>query len=135
MEAHESGWPHLHILMRSIWLDAEWLSDQMREISDSPIIKIKRIDDRAKINAYVAKYAGKAAHKFGSAKRYWQSPDYDLRPARPAKARAKPGEGWERQRKTIAEVVQMWAFFGYAIEWCSPTRALARPPPQQQASQ
>lgn len=125
IEAHQSGWPHLHILLRSIWIDAKWLSECMSDISDSPVLKILRIDNRAQINAYVAKYAGKAAHKFGTAKRYWQSKDWSLRPAEPEKPRLLAGSGFERESTTIQKVVENWRTFGWRVAWLSHWRAHA----------
>jgi hypothetical protein len=78
IEAHASGWPHLHILCRSLWIGQQWLAAQLAQLLDSPVCFVQRLDKRAMIGAYVAKYCGKCAHKFGTTKRYWQSRGYQL---------------------------------------------------------
>lgn len=75
-EATKLGWPHLHILCRSKWIDYHWLSDQMRKRLNSPMVNVQRITNPAKAAGYVAKYCGKAPHKFGDCKRYWKSKNY-----------------------------------------------------------
>lgn len=95
MEAHKSGWPHLHIMLRMPYVPWAWLRAQWQELTGSPGVTIQHIDSQARVAKYVAPYCSKCAHKFGTAKRYWQSRDYDLRPPREAKPTHKPGEGWE----------------------------------------
>ena len=77
-EATKKGEPHLHILCRLKWLDQKWLSGQMKEMMDAPIVDIRRIKDRDQASRYVAKYVGKACHKFEGTKRYWTSRDFQL---------------------------------------------------------
>jgi len=76
IERTKLGWPHLHIMLRTGWLSAKLIRDTMQELTNSPIIKIERIHNQAKLAGYVAKYCGKDPHKFGTCKRYWQSKDY-----------------------------------------------------------
>ncbi len=78
IEAHASGWPHLHILCRSIWIGQKWLSEQLNELLGSPVCYIQRVTKRAAVSAYVAKYCGKCVHKFGTTKRYWQTQGYQV---------------------------------------------------------
>lgn len=129
VEAHESGWPHLHILCRSEWIAKEWLSGQMNELHASHAQKIERIYERSRVGAYVAKYCGKAAHKFGTAKRYWASRDYDQRPDEAGKPRPSPGEGWEVQHFTLSHFETIWRAFGYVVERLDAKTSIARPPP------
>lgn len=131
MEAHVSGYPHAHILLRSIWLDWKWLSEQMRDIADSPSVYIERIDHKAKINAYVAKYAGKCAHKFGTAKRYYFSRDYILPDSNPKAAEKRLRHQWDRQNMSVARFSTDLARLGYVIEWESMRAFTARPPPDE----
>lgn len=128
MEAHESGFPHLHILLRSLWLDKAWLSAQMADIADSPIVDIRRIDNRAKVNAYVAKYVGKAAHKFGTCKRYWFSQDYKIVPRRKSKpVFDRPGR-WEREPGSINTFVANWQTLGWHVRRLAARHAIAERP-------
>lgn len=101
VEKHKSGWPHLHIMLRSKWMHQRWIAAQMAELADSPVQDIRRINGRAKVAAYVAKYAAKCAAKLGSAKRYWTSRDYDLRPADADPRRKAPRGSWSRLETTL----------------------------------
>jgi len=77
MEKTKLGWPHLHILFRGPYLPQKWLSAQMQELCQSPVVNIQALDSKKKAVAYVVKYCAKAAEKFSTAKRYWQSKDWD----------------------------------------------------------
>lgn len=76
-ERTKKGEPHLHILLRVKWLDQKWLSAQMRELIDAPIVDIRRVNGSSKISAYIAKYIGKDPQRFKGTKRYWASRDYE----------------------------------------------------------
>lgn len=75
-EKTKRGWPHLHIVGRCKWLDQKWLSKRMRELTDSPIVDVRRITDLNTIAHYIVKYVGKDPSKFEGTKRYWRSQDY-----------------------------------------------------------
>jgi len=128
MEAHESGFPHLHIMLRSLWIDRHWLSEQMADIADSPIVSIQRIDHQGKIAGYVAKYCGKAAHRFGNCKRYYFSQDYRITPRRQFKPVYDRQGKWEREPGSINTFVANWQRLGWIIERDSPRHARARRP-------
>lgn len=128
IEATKLGWPHLHILLRSVWIDQAWLSAQMAELHDSPHVWIERIDRKSIIAGYVAKYAGKCAHKFGTAKRYWKSQDYELRPPQKERFKASAGEGWERWQMTIGRWIADLRTCGFVTERLSMHKATAAPP-------
>lgn len=129
VEATKLGWPHLHILLRSTWIDQRWLSEQMQEICGSPIVDIRRIDHGARVNAYVAKYAGKCAHKFGTTKRYWQSKDWQL-PRTDASPPASVVRGtWGRQDVPLPRWIADFETFGWRVERPSHWRAVAYRPP------
>ena len=72
-EAHQSGWPHLHILWKGHWIEWKWLSDLMGTLLNSPHVDIRRIDNTKQCAAYVAKYLSKSPQRFGTCKRYWTS--------------------------------------------------------------
>lgn len=82
-EKHQSGQPHLHILLRARWLDQRWLSKWMADEEDSPVVDIRRIKHRRHAAAYVTKYVSKAPERFEGTKRYWRSVDYLVEPAMP----------------------------------------------------
>lgn len=75
-EATKQGWPHLHIVVRSKWIDQRWLSDRMNSLTGSPVVDVRKVTGVRKVAAYVAKYIGKNPHRFIGVKRYWRSLDY-----------------------------------------------------------
>ncbi len=75
-EKTKKGWPHLHIVGRCKWLDQDWLSRRMKELTDSPIVDVRRVVGLGKVARYIAKYIGKDPSKFKGTKRYWRSQDY-----------------------------------------------------------
>jgi hypothetical protein len=129
MEKTEAGWPHLHIQMRNIWMDGAWISEQMREMLDSPVIKINRIENRGRAAAYVAKYCAKCDAKYRRAKRYWQSRDYDLRPESKTFKQYREAGGFEMTTGLLYHWILNRKRDGWQVEEVSSTRAIARPPP------
>lgn len=125
IESTKLGWPHLHILLRSVWLDRQQISNWMLEICDSPIVDIRRIDQRGKVAAYVAKYCSKAAHKFGTAKRYYKSRDYELRSPEELERFRKKTPGWLRSDKNISWWLRILSEQGFRIEKTSKFRFTA----------
>lgn len=77
-EETKKGEPHLHILCRAPFIPQKWLSDQMQELMQAPIVDIRRVKSTAEAAKYVAKYAGKGPKPFATLKRYWSTPKYDL---------------------------------------------------------
>lgn len=129
MEATEAGWPHLHILLRSRWIDGAWISEQMKEIADSPIIKIETITDKSRVAGYCAKYCSKSAHKFGTAKRYYFSRDYDLQPAEEKESFSKSRYRWDRQEQSVHDFAHSVEAWGYTVAWLSTKQFRAEQPP------
>lgn len=129
MEATRNGWPHLHILLRSIWIDQKQLSAWMDELAESPIVDIRRIDNKGKVAAYVAKYVSKCAHKFGSAKRYYKSRDYDLRDPDELARFLKKQPGWEPSTVHPYRLERQFRELGWLIERQSKFRFVATPAP------
>jgi len=82
-EETKQGEPHLHILCRSDWIDQAWLSEQMLEEMDAPIVDIRRVHNKKKAASYVSKYVSKSPEKFPGTKRYWRSQDYFCHPKEP----------------------------------------------------
>jgi len=75
-EATKKGWPHLHIIARTKWVDQDWLSKRMGALTGSPIVDVRRIKTGKRTIGYVTKYVGKKPHRFQGVKRYWRSLDY-----------------------------------------------------------
>lgn len=116
-EATQLGWPHLHICLRNVWIDQRWLSEQMRELTNSPIVDIRRIDNKGRAVAYVAKYSGKASHRFATAKRYWSSRDYQLPSAARTAAQQRKTLSWERDTLSLKRLASAYATYGWRVDW------------------
>lgn len=78
-EATEAGEPHLHILLRTKYIPQRWLSEQMKELVNSPIVWIEKVKGAKSAIAYVTKYVTDAPAQFGKSRRYWTSRFYRLR--------------------------------------------------------
>ena len=79
-EATKRGRPHLHILARMPYVDQSWLSDRMAHHARAPIVDIRYVNSPDRAASYVAKYLGKAPHRFKGCKRYWRSQDWEKVP-------------------------------------------------------
>lgn len=77
-EETENGEPHLHILLRTVYIPQAWIAQQMQQIMKSPIVWIERIKGAKSAIAYVTKYVTKAPAKFGKSRRYWVSRAFQL---------------------------------------------------------
>jgi hypothetical protein len=71
--------PHLHILIRTKYIPQRWLSQQMAELINSPIVHISKVKGAKEAVSYVTKYVTKAPAQFGKCKRYWCSKFYQLK--------------------------------------------------------
>jgi hypothetical protein len=79
-EATKRGEPHLHILARCGYIPQAWLSHQMKALIGSPIVDIRAVKNPKHAAIYVAKYIGKAPHRFATCKRYWHTKEWDTTP-------------------------------------------------------
>jgi len=114
-EATKRGEPHLHILCRVPWIKQKWLSKQMVELIGAPIVDIRRITNSSMVAGYVAKYVGKAPHKFGTCKRYWQTTDYSQRKWEAPEKEWFWEKGWEVSTETVEELETKWKHWGYEV--------------------
>lgn len=85
-EETKTGEPHLHILLRTVFIPQRWLSQQMAEILRSPIVWIEKIKGPKAAISYVTKYVTKAPAQFGKSRRYWVSKFYQLKKRERTKA-------------------------------------------------
>lgn len=133
IEAHKSGWPHLHILARSEWIAQDWLAEQTKQLLGAHRVDVQRIFKRAQVNAYVAKYCGKCTHKFGTTKRYWQTKAYQLtKYEKPTRNEAPWWDVWH-SRNSVITLSESWRSMGWHVEMKSWFHAEAwkeRPPDQ-----
>lgn len=115
LEAHKSGWPHMHILWRGRYVPQQWLSEQLAELLGSPVCDIRRVKDRAAYAAYVAAYCGKEPHRFGTTKRYSQTRNYQLPDERTWERTIHRSWQWTIRDVPIASIVDDWKRWGRSI--------------------
>lgn len=120
-EATKLDWPHLHILMRSGWIDQKWLSARMKQLTASPVCDVRRVHSKRGAARYVAKYVAKGPGKFGTLKRYWCTPAYEI--DQDYKNRA-PLE-WQYHRHSLAEWIDAYRDAGFQVEHVSDDKAIA----------
>lgn len=125
-EETKKGWPHLHIVARAKWVDQVWLSRRMGALIGSPIVDVRRITNRRKVIAYIAKYLKKNPHLFRGVKRYWRSLDY-FRPTSETdfKERDLPNE-WQIVRCSYETLAKFYEVEGYIVE-CNRYQATVTP--------
>lgn len=123
-ERTQLGWPHLHILMRGPYLDQRWLSAQMQELTDSPIVDIRRVKSKRGAAHYVAKYTAKGPGQFGTLKRYWRSKAYEVVPY----IKKKSAHLWDIQTMSLHKWAQAFVEFGWTVTFIEADKAKAQPP-------
>lgn len=113
LEETEKGWPHLHIVARVAWIDQPWLSDQMAELHDSPVVDVRRCRGLKRVAYYIAKYIGKNPHHFEGTKRYWRSKDFLLPDPDDDQRRRFAWARWEPINCPMARMVQYFEKVGF----------------------
>lgn len=116
-EETNRGEPHLHILCRAPYIPQSWLSAQMTELIEAPIVDIRSVHGKKGVARYVAKYVAKGPKSFGALKRYWMSGRYDLRPERPVKEKSIYGSPWNIRQVPLWLIAQHFEQQGDVIEW------------------
>jgi hypothetical protein len=123
-EATRRGWPHLHILLRCKFIAQGWLSAQMAELADSPVVDIRDVSSKRGVARYVSKYTAKGPGKFGKLKRYWHSAGYELSIYEPQHATVL----WDRQNLSLRAWCEAWRTNGWTVVIESHHKARAKPP-------
>lgn len=77
-EAHKSGRPHLHLLLRGKFLEHSELLALWRRCIGSGGVNIQWCPKKKNVLMYIVKYIGKELHKFEGCKRWWRSQNYEL---------------------------------------------------------
>ena len=85
IEQHKSGWPHMHLLLRTDFIDHRLIREWWQGRFNSPMIWIERLENDRKAAFYVSKYMAKKPTAFEGCKRYWRSQDYENKALRPPK--------------------------------------------------
>lgn len=129
-ERHQSGEPHLHILVRAKWINQEWLSKQMMTRLNSPIVDVRAVTDKKRVAFYVSKYLGKDPHKFEGVKRYWTSPDWRLKKMKPASERIGGLVPWKIEQVPYHKYIHDCEGLGYLdVSWREGIAYLTKGPP------
>lgn len=97
-EATKNGEPHLHILARMPYTRQRWLSEQMADLIEAPIVDIRAVKNARHVAFYLAKYVGKDPHHFGTCKRYWTT------------------QNWIVDRPEVDPADPIWADFWYVCK-------------------
>lgn len=113
-EAHQSGYPHLHLLIRGRFLPWQWLRKAWQEITGSIHIDIRKIKGNKDAARYVAKYLGKDLHAFEGCKRWWRSHGYDLED-KDSEEYQERRRGWQNYTLTLTQVARTLEHHGYAV--------------------
>lgn len=100
-EETKKGEPHLHVLMRAPFVPQKWISCQMAELIDAPIVDIRKVHGKQMVANYVAKYVGKGPKAFGTLKRYWTSQGYIRRVRGEDIIRDEFGSRWYAVRRPL----------------------------------
>lgn len=116
-EETKRGEPHLHILARAPYIPQRWLSEQMDELIQSPIVDIRRVNSARGAARYVAKYVAKGPKSFGTLKRYWQTPGYNPAAEDKRKRNDEFGSGWCVEQSSLYILAEQWRNMGYIVEW------------------
>jgi len=75
-ERTKSGWPHLHVLLRTPFIPQRVISRIMGELTNAPVVWIERVSDQRRAAGYVAKYLAKSPARFQGCRSYWRSRDW-----------------------------------------------------------
>ena len=125
-EAHESGQPHLHVLLRSKYIDRRLILEWWQGRTGSYIVDIRRVHNPRQRASYVSKYVAKRPQQFGSCKRYWCSQDWD-----PPKKEAPYTEGdefnwWESVTTNPISIMRMAMADGARVTWTGDLMVIER---------
>lgn len=113
-EATKAGEPHLHILLRSPFIPQSLISAWMKELTNSPIVDIRRVRSHHEVASYLAKYIGKAPQRFGTTKRYWTSGKWEP-PFQPDDSPERSAfSPWTLDTRPLLDVFRDWIAAGYA---------------------
>jgi len=114
-ERTKKGEPHLHIIARCKWLGQRWLSDQMKELMDAPIVDVRRVTGRRKVASYVTKYIGKDPERFGTCKRYWASTVWEEEQWEPVVSDDHWHERFEIRSMSLGALIAGWEAMGATV--------------------
>lgn len=127
-ERHESGFPHLHLLIRARFLPVKRLREMWEGITKhSWNVNIMALRTVGQV-AYAAKYIGKDLAPFEHCKRWWRSHAYDM-PQPDDEQRKRDRGQWERYTADIGLLTSALRALGCTIERPEAERITWQSPP------
>lgn len=127
-EAHKSGYPHLHVLWRGLAIDLDWCNDTWVRLGGaSNGVKLEWLRSKRDAAAYVAKYIGKAPHRYPGTQRYRASRGYELGKQAPDPSPIK-SVGYVRPHHDVWLCAEVHENIGCRIEWTGHERYTAWKP-------
>ena len=130
-EAHKSGWPHLHLVLRSGFIAQRQLSALAMQFLGSPIVHIRIIDSLRHAARYIGKYISKQNVRFGTCKRYWKSKDYHEGRKKEWKRPDDNQFTWERVHHCVITMAEALAIEGWEVSFDDKGNCTARAPPKE----
>ena len=116
-EKHLNGWPHLHIAWKGPWIDQGWLSKQMDELLQSPVVWVQRVYSYRGTIHYLTKYMTSGLHQFGSKNRYWFSQGYPRRKKERQRLHRFAITKTNRRNRSFAEMLAEWERLGRNVQY------------------
>lgn len=133
VEQHKSGWPHLHILIRSGFIHHKLIRDWWQTRTGSFIIDIKQVKGKRMVANYVSKYISKNPARYERVKRFWCSQDWDPPKQQDHHCHGNELEWWERSGVHPVALAGIAYRDGASVEWKGDLLIIRRWAPQFQA--
>lgn len=118
-EETKKGEPHLHIIARAPYIPQKWLSDQMMELIEAPIVDIRKVHKAKEAAKYISKYVGKGPKAFASLKRYWQSKGWAPAQTKPDRRIGDPHQRWAVWQEPLCVIKDILSQWGRPAVWIS----------------
>jgi len=116
-EETTKGEPHLHILCRAPFIPQRWLSDQMNELIEAPVVDIRKVGTAKNAARYVAKYVGKGPKAFEALKRYWCSQGWNLEEPLERRNVGDPHQSWVVWQEPLCVIRDILSQWGGQAVW------------------
>lgn len=120
-EKHESGYPHLHLLIKGKFIPWVWLRRCWEEITGSIHVDIRRIHSAGMAALYVAKYISKELASFAGCKRWWRSHGYS-EGVEPYQRQLPLNPNWQRYQIDFTQLEAKFRVLGFQTEREGPRR-------------
>lgn len=114
-EEHESGYPHMHLLITGKFIPWHYLRKTWERITGSIHIHIRKIRNSSQAANYTAKYISKSLAAFEGCKRWWRSHGYP-RPVDERPDDQERAKDWGRYEITTDQMAFNLAIVGFDVE-------------------